>query len=77
MVDKFNKETHSYNMSQIKGKDTKPEILVREICFQKGYDFERIINYIPELWTQFYPNIIKLCSFMVVFGTYMMDVNML
>ena len=41
MVDKFNKETRSYNMSQIKGKDTKPEILVRKYLFSKGLRFRK------------------------------------
>ncbi len=29
MVDVHDKNTRSYNMSRIKGKDTKPELLVR------------------------------------------------
>ena len=34
--DKFSKETRSYIMSQIRGKDTKLEILVRSYLFSKG-----------------------------------------
>jgi len=30
MTDVHNKETRSFNMSQIKGKNTKPEMLVRK-----------------------------------------------
>ena len=41
MVDKFSKETRSYNMSRIKGKDTKPEILVRRYLFSKGLRFRK------------------------------------
>ena len=41
MVDKFTKETRSYVMSQIKGKDTKPEILVRKYLFSKGLRFRK------------------------------------
>ncbi|MBA4390523.1 MAG: very short patch repair endonuclease [Syntrophus sp. (in: bacteria)] len=36
MADVHSKETRSYNMSRIKGKDTKPEILVRKYLFSKG-----------------------------------------
>ena len=41
MVDKFSKETRSYNMSQIKGKDTKPEIMIRKFLFSKGLRFRK------------------------------------
>lgn len=36
MTDVHNKETRSYNMSQIKGKDTKPEMLVRKFLHAQG-----------------------------------------
>ncbi|MFN1215639.1 very short patch repair endonuclease [Chryseobacterium kwangjuense] len=36
MSDVHSKEVRSYNMSKIKGKDTKPEILVRKFLFKKG-----------------------------------------
>lgn len=39
MTDVHNKETRSYNMSRIKGKDTKPEILVRKFLFSKGFRY--------------------------------------
>lgn len=39
MTDVHNKTTRSYNMSKIKGKDTKPEILVRKFLFSKGYRY--------------------------------------
>lgn len=41
MVDKFSKETRSYIMSQVKGKDTKPEILVRSYLFSRGLRFRK------------------------------------
>lgn len=41
MADVHNKETRSYNMSQIKGKDTKPEVLVRQFLFSKGLRFRK------------------------------------
>jgi len=39
MSDVHDKETRSYNMSQIKGKDTKPEMLVRRFLFAKGFRY--------------------------------------
>ena len=41
MVDKFSKETRSYVMSRIKGKDTKPEIIVRSYLFSRGLRFRK------------------------------------
>jgi len=39
MSDVHKKITRSYNMSRIKGKNTKPEILVRKFLFSKGFRF--------------------------------------
>ncbi len=39
MTDVHSKEIRSYNMSMIKSKDTKPEILVRKALFKDGYRF--------------------------------------
>jgi DNA mismatch endonuclease (patch repair protein) len=36
MADVHDKKTRSYNMSQIKGKNTKPEMLVRRFLQEKG-----------------------------------------
>ena len=36
MADVHDRKTRSYNMSQIKSKDTKPEILVRKFLFANG-----------------------------------------
>lgn len=41
MTDVHSKETRSYNMSQIKGKDTKPEVLVRKYLFSRGLRFRK------------------------------------
>ena len=38
-MDKLSSERRSWNMSQIKGKDTKPEILVRSLVHRMGYRF--------------------------------------
>ncbi len=39
MADVHSKETRSYNMSKIKGKDTKPEMLVRKFLFANGFRY--------------------------------------
>jgi DNA mismatch endonuclease (patch repair protein) len=39
MADVHDKDTRSYNMSQIRGKDTKPEMLVRRFLFSNGFRF--------------------------------------
>ncbi|MGM0608742.1 MAG: very short patch repair endonuclease [Candidatus Muiribacteriota bacterium] len=39
MVDVHDKNTRSYNMSRIKGKDTKPELIVRKYLHSKGFRF--------------------------------------
>ena len=41
VADVHSKDIRSYNMSQIKGKDTKPEILVRKFLFSKGLRFRK------------------------------------
>lgn len=39
MADVHSKEIRSYNMSRIKGKNTKPEIVVRKFLFSHGYRY--------------------------------------
>ncbi|MEI6749028.1 MAG: DNA mismatch endonuclease Vsr [Bacteroidota bacterium] len=39
MADVHSEEVRSYNMSRIKGKDTKPEMLVRKFLFTKGFRY--------------------------------------
>lgn len=39
-MDKHSKEVRSFNMSQVKSKDTKPEILVRKFLFSKGLRYK-------------------------------------
>ena len=41
MVDNISKEARSYNMSRIRSKDTKPEILVRSYLFSRGLRFRK------------------------------------
>jgi DNA mismatch endonuclease, patch repair protein len=39
MVDVHDKATRSYNMSRIRSKNTKPELIVRKFLFSKGYRY--------------------------------------
>lgn len=39
MADVHNRDQRSYNMSRIKGKNTKPEIMVRKFLFSRGFRY--------------------------------------
>lgn len=43
MADVHDKKTRSFNMSRIKGKNTKPEILVRQFLHKNGFRYR--LNY--------------------------------
>lgn len=47
MADVHDKKTRSYNMSQIKGKNTKPEILIRKFLFSKGLRYRLYDKKLP------------------------------
>lgn len=47
MADVHSKKTRSYNMSQIKGKNTKPEVLVRKHLFAKGFRYRIHNKHLP------------------------------
>ena len=47
MTDVHNILTRSYNMSQIKGKNTKPEMLVRKFLFSKGFRYRLHVKNLP------------------------------
>ncbi len=47
MADVHSKETRSYNMSRIKGKDTKPEMLVRKFLHAQGYRYRLHVKGMP------------------------------
>lgn len=46
-MDVHEPEVRSYNMSQIKGKNTKPEILVRKFLFSKGFRYRLHVKNLP------------------------------
>jgi len=47
MADVHSKRTRSYNMSQIRGKDTKPELVVRSLVHRMGYRFRLHVKGLP------------------------------
>ncbi len=46
-MDVHSKETRSYNMSQIMGKNTKPEEIVRKYLFSKGFRYRKNDKRLP------------------------------
>ena len=47
MADVHDKATRSFNMSQIKGKDTKPELIVRKFLFSHGFRYRLHVKNLP------------------------------
>lgn len=46
-MDVHSKEIRSYNMSMIKGKNTKPEEMVRKFLFSKGLRYRKNVKTLP------------------------------
>jgi DNA mismatch endonuclease, patch repair protein len=47
MTDVHDQETRSYNMSRIRCRDTKPEMLVRKFLFAKGFRYRLHVKTLP------------------------------
>jgi DNA mismatch endonuclease, patch repair protein len=47
MADVHSPEVRSYNMSRIKGKNTKPEMLVRKFLFSNGFRYRLHVKNLP------------------------------
>lgn len=47
MADVHDKKTRSYNMSQVKGKNTKPELTVRKFLHANGYRYRLHVKDLP------------------------------
>lgn len=47
MADVHSKETRSYNMSKIRSKDTKPELLVRKFLHSQGFRYRIHVKDLP------------------------------
>ena len=57
MADIKDKEARSMNMSHIRGKNTKPEIYIRQLLFRNGYRFRLHVESVPghpDLWLKKY-----------------------
>ena len=48
MADSLSPEKRSWNLSQIKGKDTSIEVQVRKYLFNQGFDTVRMSSHFPE-----------------------------
>ena len=46
-MDVHSRETRSYNMSRIRGKNTRPEELVRKFLFRHGFRFRKNVKQLP------------------------------
>lgn len=57
MADVHSKEVRSYNMSKVKSKDTKPELLVRKFLFANGLRYRLLIKSCLENLILYYQNI--------------------
>jgi len=47
VMDVHTRALRSYNMSRIRNKDTKPEILVRRILFSRGFRYRLHVSHLP------------------------------
>ena len=47
MTDVHDKKTRSYNMSRIRAKDTKPEMIVRKYLFSRGFRYRLHVRKLP------------------------------
>ena len=47
MADRHSKEKRSYNMSQVKNKETKPEVFVRKYLFANGFRYRKNDKRLP------------------------------
>jgi len=47
MSDVHDKETRSYNMSRVRSRDTKPELLVRKYLFSRGFRYKLYDKKLP------------------------------
>lgn len=47
MADVHDKATRSYNMSRIRGSNTKPELLVRKFLFAQGFRYRLHVKDLP------------------------------
>ncbi len=77
MADVHSKSTRSYNMSCIKGKDTKPEMLVRKWLHAHGFRYRLHDKRLPGKPDIVLPNTKRRFLYMGVFGMDTMIVNIM
>ena len=76
MADHISPEHRSWNMQQIKAKDTKIEVQVRSWLFSKGFRFKKMIKDIQGNLILYCQSIRRQFLLMVVFGIDMKDAGM-
>ena len=47
MADNLTKEIRSYNMSRIRSKNSKPEVIVRKFLFSQGFRYRKNVDTLP------------------------------
>ncbi|CAN5520630.1 hypothetical protein BH11BAC1_BH11BAC1_00610 [soil metagenome] len=77
MADVPTKAQRSYNMSRIKGKNTKPEILVRKYLYVQGFRFRLHDKKLPGKPDIVLPKYKTVILFIDVSGMDIRDVNIL
>jgi len=67
LADQISKERRSWNMSRIRSKDTKPEVILRSALHRKGFRFRKNDSRLPGT-----PDIVlpKHCTVILVHGCY-------
>lgn len=76
-MDVHDKQTRSFNMSRIKGKDTKPEEIVRKYLFKQGFRYRKNDKKLPGKPDIVLPKYKTVIFVNGCFGTNMMAVNIL
>ena len=77
MADVHDQKTRSYNMSQIRSKNTKPEMIVRKYLFGNGYRYRLHDKKLPGKPDLILPKYKTVIFLMVVYGMYIINVNIL
>jgi len=77
MTDVHDKETRSFNMSRIRSKGTKPELMVRKYLFNKGFRYRLNVKNLPGTPDIVLPKLKLLFLFMAVSGMDMKIVSTL
>ena len=77
MADVHTKEIRSYNMSRIKGKNTKPEMLVRRFLHANGFRYKLHDKSLPGKPDIVLPKYKTVILFMAVSGMGIKDANFL